>query len=160
MLDFQRRDTTLTLAQGLAEYYASCDGLVSGRGLSPRAREFFRCHDAAHVVFGCSTDLLDEAAVKIWSFFGTTGGLGLLRDYRLPEAQEIYETLEVGEIARVALRSIVLVPRVLAACWRMSERWPWAEFEPYLDEPLVEIRRDFAILPVQDESSAAAISRT
>lgn len=36
--------------------------------------EFFRCHDAAHVVFGCGTGLDDEAVVKIWSFFGTTRG--------------------------------------------------------------------------------------
>ena len=63
------------------------------------AREFFLCHDTAHVVFGCSTALVNEAMVKIWSFFGTTRGLRLVREYRLPESQEIYEQLEKVSLA-------------------------------------------------------------
>ncbi len=69
MLEYQSPDTDLTLEEGLAEYYASRSDLVGGRGISSDAREFFRCHDAAHVVFGCTTSLLNEAIVKIWSFF-------------------------------------------------------------------------------------------
>ena len=108
MLDYQHSATALTLESGLAEYYASRADLVGDRGTSAAAREFFRCHDAAHVVFGCSTTLLNEAMVKIWSFFGTTRGLGLIREYRLPEAQEIYETLDWGLIARTGLRHLAL----------------------------------------------------
>ena len=62
MLEYQRTDSTLTLESGLAEYYASRDDLVGGRGVSREAREFFRCHDAAHVVFGCST----HCSTKRW----------------------------------------------------------------------------------------------
>jgi hypothetical protein len=151
MLDYQRRDAELTLQAGLREYYASRDGLVGGRGISPAAREFFRCHDAAHVVFGCSTSLRDEAAVKIWSIFGTTAGLGVLRAYRLPESQEVYEELAGSDIARTAARSLVFVPRVLRRCFRMHERWPWSEFGTYLDVPLREIRREYGIEPLPPE---------
>jgi hypothetical protein len=145
MLDYQRRDAELTLQAGLREYYASRDGLVGGRGISPAAREFFRCHDAAHVVFGCSTSLRDEAAVKIWSIFGTTAGLGVLRAYRLPESQEVYEELAGSDIARTAVRSLVFVPRVLRRCFRMRKRWPWSEFGTPLGVPLREIRREYGI---------------
>lgn len=145
MLDFQHADASLTLDEGLAEYYASRSDLAGGRGASAEAREFFRCHDAAHVVFGCSTTLLDEAMVKIWSFFGTTRGLRLLREYRLPESQEIYEELEWGEIARTASRSLVVVPRVMARCARMHARWPWAEFEHHRATPLRELRSEYGI---------------
>ncbi len=145
MLRYQLSDSGQTLQEGLSEYYASHEGLVSGRGISPAAREFFRCHDAAHVVFGCSTSLADEAVVKIWSFFGTTAGLSLLRAYRLPESQEIYEQLEWSEIARVSLRSLAVVPLVLWRCVRMRKRWPWSEFAGYLSVPLIEIRREFGI---------------
>jgi hypothetical protein len=41
VLKYQRSDSTLTLQQGLLEYYASREGLVRGRGVSPAAREFF-----------------------------------------------------------------------------------------------------------------------
>ncbi len=145
MLDYQNSDTTLTLESGLAEYYASGTDLVNGRGVSSAAREFFRCHDAAHVVFGCSTTLLNEAMVKIWSFFGTTRGLRLLREYRLPESQEIYEQLEWGAIARTASRSLTVVPRVMARCLRMNKRWPWSDFEAYRLVPLQELRREYSI---------------
>lgn len=144
MLDFQHPDSTSTLEAGLREYYASREGLVTGRG-SDVAREFFRCHDVAHVVFGCSTSLIDEAKVKMWSFFGTTGGLGLARYYRLPESKEIYETITFGPIVRTGLQSLVVVPRVLARCTRMHERWPWDAFDAHLSVPLSELRRHYGI---------------
>ena len=145
MLNYQLPDSPLTLAEGLSEYHASREALVRGRGISPAASEFFRCHDAAHVVFGCDTTLLNEMIVKVWSFFGTTGGLGLLRHYRLPESQEIYETLAWSDIASVGLRSTVLFPLVLVRARRMRKRWPWSEFDRYLAVPLAEIRREFGI---------------
>jgi len=145
VLEYQLPDSTLTLHEGLSEYYASREGLVRGRGPAPAASEFFRCHDAAHVVFGCDTTLVNELIVKVWSFFGTTGGLGLLRAYRLPESREIYEQLEWSDIAIVSLRSVVLIPLVLWRCMRMRKRWPWAEFDEYLAVPLAEIRREFGI---------------
>jgi hypothetical protein len=149
MLQYQRPDTELTLAEGLREYYASREGLVSGRGISEEAREFFRCHDAAHVVFGCSTALLDEAVVKIWSFFGTSAGFALWRGYRLPESKEIYEQITWRDTAATGFRAVVAVPLVLGRCLRMRRRWPWADFERHLEVPLPEIRREYGIQPLQ-----------
>lgn len=145
MLEYKRPDTTITLADGLREYYASRDHLVTGRGISEAAQEFFRCHDVAHVVFGCSTDLPDEGVVKMWSFFGTTAGLGLLAAYRLPEAREIYETLGWGLVVSTAVLMLRLVPVTIWRCFRMVKRWPWSQFDRYLDVPLAEIRREFGI---------------
>jgi hypothetical protein len=149
VLQYQRPDTELTLAEGLREYYASREGLVSGRGISEEAREFFRCHDAAHVVFGCSTALLDEAAVKVWSFLGTTGGLDVWRGYRLPESKEIYERITWRETAATAVRAAVALPLVLRRCLCMRKRWPWADFEHHLRTPLHEIRSEYGIRLVQ-----------
>ncbi len=145
MLEYQHSDTTLTLESGLAEYYASRADLVGGRGVSPAAREFFRCHDAAHVVFGCSTTLLNEAMVKIWSFFGTTRGLSLVREYRLPESKEIYKQLEWSSIAPTAIRSATVLPRVMTRCVRMHKRWPWSDFEVFQHVELRELRREYGI---------------
>ena len=145
MLSFQSPDCEMTLAEGLSEYYGSRDDLVTGRGASASAQSFFRCHDVAHVVFGCSTTLTNEAMVKIWSFFGTTAGLSLIRDYRSPESKEIYERIEWSDVRRTALRSTVNVPLVLFRCLRMHKRWPWSDFARYTNVRLVEIRRDFGI---------------
>ncbi len=145
MLEYQHSDTTLTLESGLAEYYKSRSDLVGGRGISTAAREFFRCHDAAHVVFSCRTTLLNEAMVKSWSFFGTTRGLSLVREYRLPESKEIYQQLEWGSIARTALRSVTVVPRVMARCVRMHKRWPWSDFDAHRQVALRKLRREYGV---------------
>ena len=149
MLQYQRPDTHLTLAEGLREYYASREGLVSGRGVSDAAREFFRCHDAAHVVFGCSTALVDEAAVKVWSFLGTTGGLAVWRGYRLPESKEIYEQITCRDTVETAFRAATALPLVVWRCLRLRRRWPWADFDQHLGTPLREIRSEYGIRPVQ-----------
>ena len=120
MLAYQHQDARITLAEGLREYYASCVGLVGGRGISEAARTFFRCHDAAHVVFGCTTSLPDEGVVKLWSLFGTSAGLRLLRDYRLPDSQEIYERLGWRETLAATRTGIPAIPRVLWRARRMQ----------------------------------------
>jgi len=134
----------MTLRQGLRELHGSRDDLVTGTGASGSG-DFFRCHDVAHVVFGCSTTLTNEALVKIWSFFGTTAGLSLVRDYRSPDSREIYRQIRRRDIPRTAVRSAVHVPLVLLRCLRMRKRWPWAGFEAYLNVRLDEIRREFGI---------------
>jgi hypothetical protein len=154
-MDYERPGATMTVEQGLVEYYGDRDDLVTGRGASAQAREFFRCHDVAHVVFGCGTTLPQEAIVKIWSLFGTTAGLRLLRDYRLPESQEIYATLRFNEIVASTGFALVYVPIVLGRCLRMRRRWPWSGFDSYLSMPLVEVRREFGIRVVEVRSRAA-----
>jgi hypothetical protein len=147
-LEYLRPDSTLTLAEGLREYYASRDDLVSGRGLSDGARDFFRCHDAAHVVFGCSTSLLDEASVKVWSFLGTNGGARVWRGYRLPESKEIYEHITWRDTVATAVHGAAALPRVMWRCVRMRKRWPWADFDRHLATPLHEIRSEYGIHPI------------
>jgi hypothetical protein len=83
---YQVQDSPQTLAEGIGEYYAANPGLAHVRTISPEAQRFFRCHDAAHVVFGCGTALDDEAVVKIASILGTTAGPRVLKGYRAHES--------------------------------------------------------------------------
>jgi hypothetical protein len=145
MHSFELQQSTQTLTEGVAEYYRLNPGLVTGRGTSIEAQEFFRCHDAAHVVFGCGTTLSDEAIVKIASVFGTSGGVGVLRGYRLHESQQIYRKLAQGEILVTALKSFVVVPRTFFRCLQQQRRWPWNNFDRYLKVSLCDIRKEFGI---------------
>jgi len=145
MQSFQRQESPLTLAQGIEEYFAANPGLAQARGMSPEAQEFFRCHDAAHVIFGCGTALDDEAVVKIASIFGTTGGLGVLRGYRLHESLEIYRQLRVAPVLQSIAHSVFVVPRTIVRCLGQRARWPWAEHGLYLNTPLYELRGNFGI---------------
>lgn len=142
---FQYQESALSLQQGIAEYDRANPALARGRALSPQAREFFRCHDAAHVVFGCGTTLADEIVVKISSLFGTTAGWSVLRGYRLHESIDIYRRLRVLDVLRAVAQAVVLVPRTLLRCLRQRRRWPWSEFDAYSSLPLAQIRRQFGI---------------
>jgi hypothetical protein len=142
---FQQQDCTLTLSEGLAEYYASNPRLKRGPSLSLSAQEFFRCHDAAHIVFGCDTSLPHEAAVKLSSMLGTTAGLSVLRGYALHDSLDIYRTLSLGDILRTVAAALVIVPRTALRCLRQKKRWPWTGFDPFLHTPLRDIRREFGI---------------
>ncbi|MBI1200101.1 MAG: hypothetical protein GC203_19755 [Phenylobacterium sp.] len=145
MLAFQPQDSAMTLAEGLAEYYEKHPLLKRGATLPAPAQDFFRCHDAAHIVFGCDTSLANEAVVKLSSIFGTTAGLGVLKGYALYDSLDIYRKLPPGEVLDVIARAVVIAPRTIARRLRQTKRWPWSRFEAFLDWPLVEIRREFGI---------------
>ena len=142
---YQLQDSPQTLAEAVAEYHAANPGLASARDMSPEAQRFFRSHDVAHVVFGCSAALDHEAVVKIASILGTTAGLSVLGGYRRHEAVEIYKRLRWREVLTSIARSVAIVPRTAFSCLRQHSRWPWAEFESYLDTPLRDIRQEFGI---------------
>jgi len=145
MHSFEGQDTTQTLAEGLDEYYRLNPQLASARAMSPEAREFLRCHDTAHVVFGCNTSLPHEAVVKLSSIFGTTGGFAVLRGYSLHESMNIYRGLAITDIVWTLLTSVIIVPRTVARCLRQHKRWPWQEFAQYRDVPLGRLRDEFGI---------------
>lgn len=88
------------------------------------ARQFFRSHDVAHVVLGCGIDLVDEARVKVASVFGTTGGVGVLRGYRLPDSRATYTRIGPREVVANAVRSTASIPYILWHCAHQRSRWP------------------------------------
>ena len=147
---FQQQNSRQTLADGLQAYLAANPGLADGRLMSAPAQEFFRCHDTAHVVFGCDVSLDDEAVVKIASIFGTTAGLEVLKGYRLYESLQIYRQLRIGDVLRSIARSATIVPRTVLRCRAQRARWPWAEHRQYLPTPLQQLRQQFGIRVAHD----------
>lgn len=145
MYAFEEQNSGLTLAEGIAEYHRVNPGLVQGRSISPAAQEFFRCHDAVHVVHGCGTSLHDEAIVKLSSIFGTNGGFGVLKGYQLYESRQIYKKLPVFEVLWTILQSPFIVTRTIVRCLHQRGRWPWDRHEEYLHMPLNEVRKKFNI---------------
>lgn len=146
MFNYQIQNSSQTLADGIAEYYAVHADHVRTRELTAEAKEFFRCHDVAHVVFGCDISLSDELVVKISSMFGTSVGISVLRGYRLAESKEVYEKLNLLDVLTTACKSLFLVPKTLFRCSRMCKQWPWDDFDNHLDMPLELIREEFGVI--------------
>jgi ubiquinone biosynthesis protein Coq4 len=155
MPDYRRQHSELTLAEGLAEYYAEFEGQLTGRNMTREAVAFFRRHDVVHVIFGCDISLSDELIVKLSSIFGTTAGFGVLAGYRLAESKEIYAGLSHAEILSLMGKTFVLVPRTIWRCVTMASKWPWDDFDRHLDVPLFEIRERFGIRVAHSSGLAA-----
>jgi hypothetical protein len=145
MLTYQNQNAAISLAEGLAEYYREHPFLKRGDQLGPEAREFFRCHDAVHVLYGCDTSLSQEAIVKLSSIFGTSAGIAVLKGYGLYDSIDIYRKLKAGDILNTVLASSIIVPRTLWRCSKQRRRWPWSEFDQYMPTPLRELRELFGI---------------
>ena len=140
---------SISLREGLERYYARNAGLFGDRDHSAQAQAFFRCHDVAHVVFGCDTSLLGDGIVKIYTLFGTTlGWRGHLAGYSEASAFSLFRQYSVAHVLRNLPRLIVAIPRALIHARRMHRRWPWADHEAYLEWSLSAIRREFNIVVI------------
>jgi hypothetical protein len=142
---FEDAASTQSLAEGLAEYYAANPALKRGSSISVEAQAFFRCHDAVHVLYGCGTSMPDEAIVKLASLFGTSGGLSILRGYRLHESLDIYRKPPLGSTILALAIAPYLVARTVWRCRHQNARWPWAEHEQHMNTSLKELRLRFGV---------------
>ena len=76
---YQLPDATMTLREGLAEYYRVNPGLSDPVEINdPKSAFYFRNHDSTHVVFGTHTGELHEGINDLWTIFGVDIRL---RDY-------------------------------------------------------------------------------
>ena len=140
---YLRQDSGQTLAAGISEYYACNPGLLDPAALTPQAAALFRQHDAAHVVFGCDTSLRGETLVDTWTIFGSSIGLrGYLAYLRLPQVNQLFLQTGYARMALELLRCLPDLVRVLARSRRLTRKWPWREYERYLDRPLRELREE------------------
>lgn len=139
-----------TLRTELAAFLDANSKYFSDRDMSEAAQEFFRCHDVAHVVFGCGTSIVGEGTVKVWSIFGTTLGFrDHLRGYAEADAFELFRQYSWSHVARSMARVMRDAPRAIVRARRMHARWPWATHDDYLDVPLAQIRAEFGIAPIE-----------
>jgi hypothetical protein len=143
---YTEQDSPQSLREGITEYYALNPDLLDPSDLPSDAEALFRQHDAGHVVFGCDTSLRGETLIDTWTVLGTTAGVrGYLQYFKYPQVNQIFSEVGYWRIAVQSLRCLPDVIRVLARSRRLSSRWPWADYEQYLDERLGEIRRKFNI---------------
>lgn len=150
--EYQRQNTTQTLREGLAEYYAVNPGLLDPDTMEDEfSANYFRCHDTTHVVFGTHTGPLDEGVNDLFTMFGvevtyrryvkeffqTSGASDIANDYRT--------SYSVGSMFELVWHTLRLLPKVRRSCKAMTRKWPWDPPEGALDRPLAEIRAEYGI---------------
>lgn len=146
MFDYQRQDTAMTLAEGLAEYYAVHDNVTPPTSYKPEAADLFANHDVGHVVFGTTPTLIDEARTDTWLLFGCDVGFsGYVNYLKLPEAKAAFDLVGWGAVFRESWPMTKAMWNVWRRTRRMKKKWPWRASEPLRERPLVSLREEFGI---------------
>ncbi len=138
----------MTLREGLDEYYGANSGLFdTSQASSEKIGAYLRNHDVTHVVFGTTTVMAEEMLQDLWTllavdipkkdyvfdFFGTD------------ESKALMQSLRPWETLKVMVLAVPAGLRIWSRSRRMTRKWPWSNWEGYLDRPLGEIRREFNI---------------
>ncbi|MBT8195021.1 MAG: hypothetical protein HKO56_02595 [Bacteroidia bacterium] len=142
------KDITITLRQGLEEFQKEHKDYLhhNKKGISGEAKSFFQSHDIAHVLFGCDITLFGEGSVKIWTIFGTTLGFwNHIRGYKEANAFALSRNFGFAHFVSNIFKFLFSVPVLIFRAKKMNRPWPWSEFEPYMDTPISEIRKEFNI---------------
>jgi hypothetical protein len=145
---YQLSDSTMTLREGLAEYYRVNPGLSDPADINdPKSALYFRNHDSTHVVFGTHTGELHEGINDLWTIFGVDIRF---RDYAggffaTDESKTIVKQFELKSMIRILWQTVRLWPELRRRARAMTKKWPWTPPEVFLDRPLNELRAEFGI---------------
>ena len=156
MLEYQKQNCDLTLAEGLQCYYDSF----------PKNKEIFvdtegsetllRDHDCTHVIFGLDISLDQEAILDTWVLWGSKFKWSYLLGYnRLPQIKELTKYLfkELGVIGFLRLYwNVMAVKRkVVFRTFKMKKKWPFQVPERYLNMKISDLRKMHGIVVLKKE---------
>ncbi|OKH54958.1 hypothetical protein NIES2101_05160 [Calothrix sp. HK-06] len=162
---YMNKNSTLTLSEGLEEYYALNPNVTDPRKLPPDFAKILLAHDVSHVIYGCDTGMYDELKILplTWwtSNYKFRDHLRTLKDPTIsPAIRIMYDDLIKEHGAVWLYGSILFVfPRLLPeliAMWFKAKRRsyqhlvPFLDFEPMLDKSLIEIRQEFNLFPFME----------
>ncbi len=149
-LAYMSPKATMTLREGLEEYYASIDGLFTADQLSEEMAELFTFHDTCHVLFGCDTSIHGEALVDTWSIFGSTVTLKTYKKYLdFIGTQSMFRDMTFEQMMEALAETTTSTPKAFWRATHMTHKWPFRDHEQYMDRPLDELREEFGIQVIE-----------
>lgn len=148
MKKYKLQDSNLTLREGIDELRKAEQTTNSDMALvmDKEMADTMASHDATHVIFGCDTDMKDEALAHFVMIFGSTVKLSDLKKTAQNKShKQVIRTHSKLDILKVLTGIIPDLIAVLRITHKMKKKWPWFGFEPFLDKTIAEIRKEFGI---------------
>jgi hypothetical protein len=150
------KNSTQTLQEGLAEYYALNPHVTLPATQQPEFAKVLQSHDIGHVVYACDTGMYDE--LKLLPLFWWTSECTFriyLQMKNSPAVDVMYADMikEKGVLwlYGAVLRVLpTLIPALIPIWFKTRNRQkllPFLEFEPLLYRTLLDIRQEYDLLP-------------
>jgi hypothetical protein len=157
MLEYQKQDCGLTIAEGLECYYNSFPKSKEVFKDNPQSGTLLRDHDCTHVIFGLDISLEHEAVLDSWVLWGCSFKWKYLLGYnKLPELKDLNKRLfkELGVIGFIKLYWKVgaIKRKVIYRAFKMQKKWPFKVPEQYLSMKISDLRKmhGIKILPPEE----------
>lgn len=147
MHEYQRVGTSLTLREGLDEYYRVHENVTNpGAYDDDGAYDLFRNHDVGHVVFGTTTTMEDEARTDTWLMYGCDVGFwGYMEYLRRPEATAILKQIGLRDLLRGMWPMTRAMFQTRRRAKRMIKKWPWRDHAGLMDRRITSLRSEYGI---------------
>ena len=155
-VQYMDKHSTVSLREGLAEYYALNPHVTDPATQPSDFAKILRAHDVGHVIYACDTGMYDE--LKILPLFWWTSECTFqtyLKMKNSPAVDVMYEDMIkekgvlwlYGSILRVLPGVILELIPIWFKTRNRQKLLPFLEFEPLLDCSILDIRREFDLLP-------------
>lgn len=142
-IQFISPDCTLTLAQGLDEFYAVNAKRFSKPEPNTQWTEMLLAHDACHVFFGLNTSLVEETYADVWTICGTTMTFKDYKDYAKSDAaKELLASIGLKNMIIGVFKAIPGAIRIYLNSRKLAKKWDIWNFENRMDEKLVDLRKE------------------
>jgi len=139
-------EESITLQQGFESFRKKNLKYFSKHTMSKEGEQFIKCHDIAHVVFGCDTTLYGEGVVKIWTTFGTTLSFWkVIKGYNDASAFHLAKKFSIRHVMKNIFHFLSVIPKTIFRAKKMTKPWPFLEYREYLNTPVADIRKEFNI---------------
>ena len=153
---YMEKYSTCSLREGLAEYYALNPHVTDPATQPSDFAKILRAHDVGHVIYACDTGMYDE--LKILPLFWWTSECTFqtyLKMKNSPAVDVMYEDMIkekgvlwlYGAILKVLPGVILELIPIWFKTRNRQKLLPFLEFEPLLDCSILDIRREFDLLP-------------
>lgn len=153
---YQVQDSSMTLAEGLAEYYKVNPGLSDPSLMEDKeSARYFRNHDTTHVIFGTHTNFINEGVNDLWTEFGVdiSGDdyyMGFLNSQ--PGVEITFHYLSQWHALPAMLYyPFQLLPTVKSHAANMTKLWPWDVPPAMYAQPIGELRKEFNIIVINPD---------
>ena len=149
MQKYKELQPSISLREGLEEFQKMVPNFIGEEDYtSSESRKLFKGHDALHVISGLGIEIREESLVDAFTFTSTDlPFLKALSYAKLPEIKTIFNSMSKWEVLRESLVSIPHAFKLWRASKKMTKKWPFFDWELYLDTPIKDIRKEFNIQP-------------
>ncbi len=151
MNSYKKQNCSLTLQEGLDEYYESSDPMI--KEYADKYGSFLVNHDLTHVIFGLGTSLREESMLDTWTLWATDITWKQIYEYSFnKDLRQLTKDLvsDIGGwfvVLKGVLKAIpskikIIFTRVPA----VKKKWPYdGVTQKMLSQPIVNLRKEYGI---------------